>query len=67
MFCGTCNVGLLLLEWWEDMSGKRLFYLFCVVCCTGYGDSVTGLVLSFLWRPHFLPKTQNLSDTEFVL
>jgi len=27
----------LLLEWWEDMSGKRLFYLFCFVCYTGYG------------------------------
>jgi hypothetical protein len=49
MFCGTCNVGLLLLEWWEDMSGKRLFYLFCVVCYTRYGDSVTGVILSFLW------------------
>lgn len=48
MFCGTCNVGLL-LEWWEEMSGKRFFYLFCVVCYTGHGDSVTGVVLTFLW------------------
>lgn len=32
MFCGTCNVGLL-MEWSEDMSGQRLFYVF-VLCAT---------------------------------
>ena len=48
MFCGTCNMGLL-LEWWEDMSGQRLFYVICVVCYTGFGVLVTGVLLSYLW------------------
>jgi hypothetical protein len=66
MFCGTYNVEFLLL-WWENMSGKRLFYLLFVVWYTGYGDSVTGVVFHYYGDHTVHHQIQNLLDSDFGL